>query len=242
MKNMKKFTSIALAATMALSLTIPAMAAEKNLTVSGIDNDNTAPTLAEIVTQIRIDRELRSEAATRSIADRITYTAPTTERQQKNKYYCGPACTQMVYEGITGDTSHDQDWFAKKLGTTTAGSSSANIASTLKSLTGKNYSVATISASNQDQMDLYNNISKSLSKGCAVVAGVADIPDRGYSTDGHFIVIHGSFIDMAYGASTVYYTYTDPHYNDKYYGVYTISGSGMYTALTNNMGKYSRVA
>ena len=116
------------------------------------------------------------------------------------------------------------------------------IATTLASLTGEDYSVANIKTSNQTEADLYNNIANSLRLGCAVVVNVKTVPGRYTSSSGHFMVVHGSFIDMAYPDSSVYFTYTDPHYNDNYYGTFTLSGASMYDAIDSNAGNYVRVA
>ena len=138
-------------------------------------------------------------------------------------------------------------WYMKALpvihlGTTSAGTSSSQIATTLAALTGEDYSVANIKTSNQTEADLYNNIANSLRLGCAVVVNVKTVPGRYTSSSGHFMVVHGSFIDMAYPDSSVYFTYTDPHYNDNYYGTFTLSGASMYDAIDSNAGNYVRVA
>ena len=112
----------------------------------------------------------------------------------------------------------------------------------LKDLTGKNYSVTNVLKSNQDQTDLYNNISNSLKKGFAVVVNVKEVPGRYTSTSGHFMVVYQSFIDLAYGIGTVYYTYNDPHYNDDYYGTYPISSYDLLKAISSNSGNYVRVS
>ena len=74
------------------------------------------------------------------------------------------------------------------------------------------------------------------------VVNVKTVPGRYTSSSGHFMVVHGSFIDMAYPDSSVYFTYTDPHYNDNYYGTFTLSGASMYDAIDSNAGNYVRVA
>ena len=217
-----------------------------------INEDNIVFTPEEIAAQIEIDNRLRAEAASvtsrnagqiilRGIADRVIYNAPVTQCQQSNEYYCGPASTKMVYEGLSGNLSHNQSWFATQLGTTTAGTSSSQIATTLKRLTGRNYSVANVSY--QSTTDFYNNISNSLRQRCAVVVNVGRIPGRYTSGSGHFMVVHGSFIDTAQGvSSSAYYTYTDPHHNNKYYGIFTITNYDLYSAVASNSGNYVRVA
>ena len=254
---MKRFLSVLITLSLLSTMTAVSFAAETNpsnhsinsINFNCINSDNITFTQEEIAEQIAINNRLREEAiqmdtqiSTNGIADRVIYTAPVTQHQQINNYYCGPASTQMVYEGITGDTSHDQEWFADELGTSKAGTSSDQIAATLKDLTGKNYSVTNVLKSNQDQTDLYNNISNSLKKGFAVVVNVKEVPGRYTSTSGHFMVVYQSFIDLAYGIGTVYYTYNDPHYNDDYYGTYPISSYDLLKAISSNSGNYVRVS
>ena len=240
---MKKLTALCLTFVLAFALSVPAFATSSD-TVVNADIINFTP--EEIAEQKAIDARLREEFSsapeTRGVVDRVIYNAPIVSHQQINTYYCGPASTQMVYEGITGDTSHNQQWFANQLGTTSAGTSSSQIATTLASLSGEDYSVANIKTSNQTEADLYNNIANSLRLGCAVVVNVKTVPGRYTSSSGHFMVVHGSFIDMAYPDSSVYFTYTDPHYNDNYYGTFTLSGASMYDAIDSNAGNYVRVA
>ncbi len=132
----------------------------------------------------------------------------------------------MVYEGVTGDYSKSQDWFGTQLGTTTAESSSANIATVLKNYTGKNYSRTAVSGMSLTTM--YNNIWFSLSNKCAIVASVSNIPGLGYTTAGHFIVITSSERWVTTG--TIQYGYNDPHYNNAYFGQYWAGQSDMKTA------------
>lgn len=237
---MKKIMTAILCIAFVFSLTVSASAA---YTKSAINVDIVNFTDEEIARQKQIDAKLQMEFESRNISrgavDRITLTAPIVSHQQENTYYCGPASTQMVYEGITGDTTHEQSWFANKLGTTSKGTSSYQIATVLSDLTDKNYSVTNVKTAGQSEMDLYNNIACSLRLKCAVVANIAELPGK-YTTSGHFIVIHGSFIDAEYGESTIYYTYTDPHYKSEYYGTFQLSGSSMYKAINSNAGNYIR--
>ena len=153
---MKKLTALCLTFVLAFALSVPAFATSSD-TVVNADIINFTP--EEIAEQKAIDARLREEFSsapeTRGVVDRVIYNAPIVSHQQINTYYCGPASTQMVYEGITGDTSHNQQWFANQLGTTSAGTSSSQIATTLASLTGEDYSVANIKTSNQTEADLY---------------------------------------------------------------------------------------
>ena len=185
-----------------------------------------------------MNAEAARESITCGVTDVISYSAAATLCQQQNSYYCGPACTKMVYEGITNNTSHNQTWFATQLGTTTSGTSSSQIASTLKSLTGKNYSVA--NAKNQTKQTFYNNIANSLRQKCAVVVNVKTIPGRYTSSSGHFMVVKTSQYDTSNGS--IYYSYNDPHYNDSYYGTYRITNENLYSAVNSNAGNYVRVA
>lgn len=221
---------------------VPFAFAFSNAGSSNINADNITFTAEEIQAQKEIDQRLNAaaaqEMATRGIADVISYSAPATLCQQQNSYYCGPASTKMVYEGITGDKSHNQAWFATKLGTTTSGTSSSQIASTLKSLTGKNYSVA--NAKSQTQQTFYNNIANSLKQKCAIVVNVKTIPGRYTSGSGHFMVVKTSQYDTSNGS--IYYSYNDPHYNSNYYGTYRITNANLYSAVNSNAGNYVRAA
>ena len=114
----KRLASLALALVLCLSLGVSAMATEI------VNEDDISFTPEEIAEQIAIDSLLRAKASNFMPAPnqraRVVFSAPVTSCQQINTYYCGPATTKMVYEGITGDTSHNQQWFASQLGTTTA--------------------------------------------------------------------------------------------------------------------------
>lgn len=87
---------------------------------------------------------LAATAAYRAAAGRpgLRISGSVVSCQQQNDDYCGPACTKMAYEALTGDYSHNQDWFANKIGTTGEGSYSGTIANKLLELTGYNYSLA----------------------------------------------------------------------------------------------------
>ncbi len=238
---MKKIAFALVLVTLMLSVVAPAYAAEVDTPINADPNTLSS---AEVARLREFDSQLREKFSPesyiqRGIADRITYTAPIVEHQQTTSYYCGPACVQMVYEGITGDTSHDQAWFARKLGTTTAGSYSGDIATVLKAQTGKNYSMTNVHE--QDETDFYNNIANSLSCGCAVVVNVKKVPGRYTSNSGHFMVVHGSVIDTVYGLSSAYFTYTDPHHNNNYYGTFSMSVSNMFSAVSSGGGNYVRV-
>lgn len=232
----KRLMRIALALIMCLSLCVPAFATD------AIDADNITFTPEEIAEQIRIDNRLRAMSdiflPNPLLRARVAYEVSVPQHQQITTYFCGPACTQMVYEGITGDLSKNQNWFASQLGTTSNGTSSSQIANTLSQLTDANYTVANVYTSNQGVLDVYYNIANSLMQDYPVVANVGNIPNR-YYTNGHFIVIYGSMIETV---DTLLYSYVDPHYNDNYYGRWYISGYDMLTALQNNHGNYVRVA
>lgn len=234
-RNMKKLTQLALVLAMCLSLCVPAFA------TGTINEDSIVFTPEEIEEQISIDNQLRARASeflpNPLLRARVEWNAPVTLRQQINTYYCGPASTQMVYEGITGDLTKNQQWFASQLGTTSAGTSSTQIANTLSQLTDGDYSVANVYTSNQDVLDVYYNIANSLQQGYAVVANIEQIPGR-YNSGGHFIVVYGSMIETV---ESLRYLYNDPHYNNNYYGSWSISGSDMLTALRSNEGNYVRV-
>lgn len=104
---MKKLTALCLTFVLAFALSVPAFATSSD-TVVNADIINFTP--EEIAEQKAIDARLREEFSsapeTRGVVDRVIYNAPIVSHQQINTYYCGPASTQMVYEGITGDTSH----------------------------------------------------------------------------------------------------------------------------------------
>lgn len=245
---MRRVYGIILVIAFSLFLTSEAFASSKNNAGAEkiINQDQAIFTTEEINKQLEIDMRLRasaSEGAARGIVDREIYTAPIVAHKQINTYYCGPASTQMICEGLMGAIAgRDQEWFANQLGTTSQGTSSSQIANTLRTLTGENYSVANVFTTNQTEADFYNNVSNSLKQGCAVVVNVKTIPGRYTSSSGHFMVIHGSFNDPVYGVSWANYTYTDPHYNNAYYGTFTISGSNMFSAVSSNLGNYVRVA
>ena len=207
-----------------------------------INEDNIEFTPEEIAEQISIDNRLLEMSdiliPNPMLRMRAEFEAPVTQRQQINDHYCGPACTQMVYEGITGDESKSQTWFAGKLETTDAGTSSLQIANTLRELTGANYSVANVYSSNQDVLTVYRNIANSLRQGYAVVANVKQIPGRYTTGSGHFITVYRSIIETE---ASLRYSYIDPHYNNNYYGSFGISGIDMQEALLSNAGNYVRV-
>ena len=227
----------ALALVMCLPLCIPVFA------TGTIDEDSIDFTPEEIAEQISIDNRLRAMSDTflpnLKLRARVAWNVSVPAHKQENYYFCGPACTQMVYEGITQDTSNTQQWFATQLGTNSDGTTSRQIATTLKRLTGANYSVANVFTSNQDVMDVYYNIANSLQQGYAVVANIRQIPGRYSVGTGHFIVVYGSMIETV---DTLQYAYVDPHYNDDYYGRWYISGYDMLSALSSNKGNYIRVA
>lgn len=185
----KRFIKFVLTPIICLTLCVPAFA------IGTINEDNIEFTPEEIAEQIRIDNQLRAISdiffPNPMLRMRSGFNAPVTQRQQINSYYCGPACTQMIYEGVTGDLSKSQTWFANQLGTTTDGTSSYQIANTLSDLTGGNYSVANVYTSNQEVLDVYRNIANSLRQGYAVVANIKQIPGRYTVSGGHFITIHG---------------------------------------------------
>lgn len=112
---MKKLTALCLTFVLAFALSVPAFATSSD-TVVNADIINFTP--EEIAEQKAIDARLREEFSsapeTRGVVDRVIYNAPIVSHQQINTYYCGPASTQMVYEGITGDTSHIAVWHTKR--------------------------------------------------------------------------------------------------------------------------------
>lgn len=212
-------------------------------TENNINADYYEFTAEEIAAQRFRDAQLDEEAAieaadrvARGVTDVISYSAPVTLVKQENDYYCGPASVKMIYEGITGDRSHNQLWFANKIGTTSAGSSSGQLKSALNSLLSKNYSV--VNASNQSQTTFYNNISNSLKKKCPVIVNIKTIPDRyTVASKGHFIVVYASQYNTLTGA--ISYLYNDPNNNKKgYFGQYSISNSNLYSAANSAAGNY----
>ena len=233
----KKMMGFALALVMCLSLCAPAFA------TGTINEDGIDFTPEEIAEQISIDNRLRAMSdrflPNPMLRARVVWNVQITQHQQINNYFCGPACTQMVYEGITGDLSKTQQWFANQLGTTSSGTSSSQIATTLSRLTGGNYSVANVFTSDQDVLDVYYNIADSLEQGYPVVANVKTIPGRYTSGSGHFIAVYCSMIETV---DTLRYLYVDPHYNSQYYGTWSISGADMLSALSSNQGNYVRVS
>ena len=97
---MKKLTALCLTFVLAFALSVPAFATSSD-TVVNADIINFTP--EEIAEQKAIDARLREEFSsapeTRGVVDRVIYNAPIVSHQQINTYYCGPASTQMVYEG-----------------------------------------------------------------------------------------------------------------------------------------------
>ena len=234
---MKKLVKFSLSLLMCITLSISAIASNV------VNEDKIDFTPEEIAEQIQIDNRLRAMSEVflpkPMLRARVAFEVSIPQYQQINTYYCGPACVQMVYEGVTKDSSHDQQWFAQQLGTTTAGTSSDQIATALTRLTGGNYSVANVLSSNQDVLDVYYNIANSLEQGYPVVANIKEIPGRYSVGSGHFIAVYGSMIETI---DTLLYSYVDPHYNADYYGRWYISGSDMLSALSSNAGNYVRVA
>lgn len=240
---MKKIMSLIVALAMVLCMSASAFAYNSEEQLMNLDAE-IALSSEELAEQQQIDEWLRKQSTNiffpNGRVDRITYRVNITPCQQSKSYYCGPACTKMAYEGITGDSSHDQSWFADKLGTEQSGATySGDIATFLKNYTGRSYSLANMKL--QTEEDFFNNVKQSLKIGCPVVGNVKSIPGRGYSsTSGHFILIYGMEWDSYYGCDTAYYSYVDPHYNSKYYGIYYASNSSMFAAENTNGGNYIR--
>lgn len=240
---MKRFIPIALSIIMLFTSLSPCLAYGQSESEfeTHVDPDGAyAFTEEDYARQKEIDDMLRAQNDSKCFLDglsrMIELTTNVTPCKQEKKYYCGPACTKMAFESLTGNYSHNQDWFADRLGTTDEGTYSGDIADFLRGKTGRNYML--VNMKRQTEEDFFNNISHSLDSGCPVIVNVHDI--RGYHTDGHFLIIYGVKWDRAAGYKSAQYYYVDPHYSSDKFGSYRISNHDMYQAVNSGFGNYVR--
>ncbi|GAB2919959.1 hypothetical protein GCM10027280_03800 [Micromonospora polyrhachis] len=119
-------------------------------------------------------------------------------RAQENYYYCGPAAARIA--ASTNGQTPSQDDMARKLGTTTSGTNSAEDTSrVLKEVTGKDYKTTAIRGpwATPAEMDrLQADVAEAIDKDKAVIANVRGSGTDTYGTTrsypgGHYVTVVG---------------------------------------------------
>lgn len=246
---MKKRTCALLAALVLLLSMMSTAFAAMNYTPVDESTPLSEEALQEILeTNARIEAEpyvYRPGAVQNSVSVRAV--------QQEEKYYCGPACAVMAARAI-GLGTYSQDEMADLLGTTRKGTSSDNICAVLNQLLKEDGRSERYQLTNSNVSGLWSSIKDSIDNGFPLIVNVSEMPK--YTVEGHFIIVTGYYYyDPTSGISLdsdderaasdetiIDITYIDPHWDDSYYGRYTMSIDDLYTASqTSGAQKFLRL-
>lgn len=152
-----------------------------------------------------------------------------TTYQQQTTYTCGPASGRMVLSSHGIYVSEAQ--MSSDMNTTTAGTNIGNVAPALNKYVGSGTYIGVTTS----DLTFYSGLIASLNRNRPVICNVRTGVLPKYSEDGknvqHYLVANGQ-----YNRTTVYYS--DPHYDNTYYGAQSTSIDNMTQALNNNYGFY----
>ena len=166
-----------------------------------------------------------------------TYDLDVPLYQQVNKYYCGPVCVRMILKHFGMSVTENEA--AKLCNAKSPG------CSYLKDLTAalneKLKKTAYYSKGTWNTSFIDNTIA-SIKANYPVICGVIprylpNYPDTNTS-DGHFVVVDGYSI-QAGAKTTIILRYNDPHYDDRYFGSYSVEYSQMEDAINAHWSYYS---
>lgn len=201
---MKKLLVIILALAMLSSYCVIANAKDVSSNIVGGDIQATAQEEAEYLENLtnediaRINEKI--EAANNAVrqnntraATKLSIPGTFTMYQQETSYYCVPACIQSVLKYLTG-TTYSQSSIASAIGTTTSGTSAANIVPYLNEKQDFYYARTTNFDQNCMCTYLYYTV------GNVGVPGLMSIVNPTganwhYATNGHRLVINAVYSD-----------------------------------------------
>ena len=169
---------------------------------------------------------------------------PMTVIEQQNLYYCGPASACMVAKTL-GLGNYTQSSMAQILGTTTSGTSSAQIASGLNSLLSDAGRTERYQKTDTSLSSLENSIPYCIERNVPLIVNVKEMPDYSVSV-GHFIAVNGYTGGSSGTSSVSKVTICDPH--PDYCGSYTYDTSVIVTPCKStkvggqNKGNFCRLA
>ena len=128
--------------------------------------------------------------------NRISYPSKITltvkHFTQENGHYCGPATVKQVVHWVNG-SSNSQDWYAEKLGTTSAGTTMTNIPGVLNDCIDEEFYVYSSIGTQAKWLDkvrssIYNERPAVLDINTLELYDEEKFP---YPTDGHFVNVSG---------------------------------------------------
>ena len=154
---------------------------------------------------------------------------------QENGYYCGPATACMVAKTL-GLGTYTQKEMASLLGTTTSGTSGAQICNTLNSLLSKTSDTRRFQRVTISTAALETSVRSSLRNDFPLTLNVKEMPNY-TSGSGHFIAVKGYYFNTSTDFKTI--TICDPH--PTYSGTYTYTLEEMETAVESSNGYYNRL-
>lgn len=160
----------------------------------------------------KVESYVNSVASTDRVGGHKTLSVPI--EQQKNSYYCGPACMQMVleYHGI----NKTQSVIAGKIGTTIEGSDIPPMRTYLNNQVGS----GAYTYVNVTELAFGEGLVYSIDKKKPLICMVQtkELPYYNGHKSVHFIVAKGYDWDMNGSASYSTVKINDPNYSNAYYG------------------------
>ena len=179
-----------------------------------------------------IGQQLARDNLTRAIYNNYLSMSVIT---QENGYYCGPATACMVAKTL-GLGTYTQKEMASLLGTTTSGTSGAQICNTLNSLLSKTSDTRRFQRVTISTAALETSVRSSLRIDFPLTLNVKEMPNY-TSGSGHFIAVKGYYFNTSTDFKTI--TICDPH--PTYSGTYTYTLEEMETAVESSNGYYNRL-
>lgn len=139
-----------------------------------------------------IEQQLARDNLTRAIYNNYLSMSVIT---QENGYYCGPATACMVAKTL-GLGTYTQKEMASLLGTTTSGTSGAQICNTLNSLLSKTSDTRRFQRVTISTAALETSVRSSLRNDFPLTLNVKEMPNY-TSGSGHFIAVKGYYFNTS---------------------------------------------
>lgn len=133
--------------------------------------------------------------------------------KQENSYYCGPATTKQTISFLSGGANNpSQTYIAGKIGTTTAGSSSTNMANWLRT---QGYIFYSVPVSSMSYQDIENYVYSAIWGYRNPTFGGITVPSNNlgswhYKTGGHILNISAIYYDGVSYHNDMF-EFTDPY-------------------------------